>query len=96
MSKRPKNPWPKGPYVIGTIGDVVRILDATGNDVLRDPEGIARLVECANACNSALMWFPESAIPALKEAYERMAERRSEAWARAQELQAIVDGSATQ
>jgi hypothetical protein len=91
VSKKPKQPWPKGPYTIGRIGEVVRILDANGNDVMCDPEGIARLVECANAC--ADMHFPANAIPAMKAWAERTEQLRRDAWSRAQQLQAIVDAT---
>jgi hypothetical protein len=68
--KRPKQPWPKGPYSIGVIGDVARILDADGNDVMTQRGGMQRLLECANALDG--IWFPLAHVPATEDYNRRL------------------------
>jgi hypothetical protein len=77
--KKPQQPFPRGPYEIQKIGDVERIVDHLGNDVMREPNGMARLVECANAL--AKIWFPLNHVPATEDYVKRLEESRREAWA---------------
>lgn len=50
--------FPLGPYHVGEIGIVTRILDSKGRDVMTMPGGPERLVECCNALRG--VFFPES------------------------------------
>jgi hypothetical protein len=88
--KRPAQPFPKGPYTIGMIGDVARILDANGNDVMLERNGMQRLVERANALSK--VWHPENHVAATDDYLTRLEQLRKDAWARAQELQAELAG----
>jgi hypothetical protein len=71
-------PFPCGPYDIQKIGEVARIVDAFGNDVMLEPNGMQRLVECANAL--AEVWFPLNHVPATEDYIERLQASRTEAW----------------
>lgn len=84
-----KQPFPKGPYTVDKIGEVARILDKNGNDVLLEPGGMIRLVECANAL--ATVWNPLNHVPATEDYVKRLVQLREEAWATAQDLQAQID-----
>lgn len=88
MSKKPH--WPRGPFTVGKIGDVTRILDRDGNDAMTGPDGPKRLAACANAVRHDV-WFPENHVPALEDQCARLEQLRKEAWATAQRLQAEVD-----
>jgi hypothetical protein len=76
--KKAEQPFPRGPYEIQKIGEVERIVDASGNDVMREPNGMLRLVECANAL--AKVWFPGNHVPATEDYIERLQESRTVAW----------------
>jgi hypothetical protein len=76
--KKLQQPFPRGPYEIQKIGDVARIVDAFGNDVMLEPNGMLRLVECANALSK--VWFPGNHVPATEDYIERLQESRIEAW----------------
>jgi hypothetical protein len=78
--------FPKGPYTVGKIGEVTRILDAKGNDLMTLPGGPERLVACANALSE--VWFPENHVKATDEYVKRLEQLRKDAWARVQELEA--------
>lgn len=86
--KAPSQPFPKGPYTIGVLGDVARILDAKGNDVMLERNGMQRLVECANALSK--VWNPENHVAATDDYLPRLEQLRKDAWARAQTLEAYV------
>lgn len=73
-------PHPKGPFSIGVIGTVPRILDAKGRDVMTLPGGMDRLVECANAIRHDV-WFPGNHVAALERDVVRIEQLRKEAWA---------------
>jgi hypothetical protein len=77
--------FPKGPYAIGRIGEVPRILDRKGNDILTVPGGMERLVECANALMHIA--FPANHVPATEDYVKRLEQLRKDAWARVQELE---------
>lgn len=77
---------PKGPFHIGQIGTVTRILDGRGRDVMTMPGGPERLVECANALRK--VFFPEAHVEATDEYVKRLEALRKAAWARAEELEA--------
>ena len=79
-------PFPKGPYTVGMIGDVVRILDRNRNDVMTQPGGPERLVACANPL--AKVFFPQAHVETTDEYIKRLEGLRKAAWARAQELEA--------
>jgi hypothetical protein len=74
-------PFPRGPYAVEMIGDVPRIVDRFGNDVLREPNGMQRLVDCANALSD--VWFPLNHVPATEDYIKRLEVSRREAWAAA-------------
>lgn len=84
--KAPSQPWPKGPYTVGIIGDVARILDARGNDVMLERAGMQRLVDCANALSK--VWNPENHVSTTDEYLPRLEGLRKVAWARAELLEA--------
>lgn len=86
--KAPAQPFPKGPYSVGAIGDVARILDAKGNDVMLERNGMQRLVECANALSK--VWNPENHVNTTDEYLPRLEGLRKDAWTRAQALEAYV------
>lgn len=86
--KPPAQPFPKGPYTIGAIGDVARILDAKGNDVMLERGGMQRLVECANALSK--VWNPENHVSTTDEYLPRLEGLRKVAWARAELLEAYI------
>lgn len=58
-----EKPYPKGPYRLGMIGEVPRILDVKGNDIMMDPRGPQRLIECANALSE--IWYSAAVSTAL-------------------------------
>lgn len=76
-------PHPKGPFTIGKIGEVARILDSKGRDVMTLPGGMERLVECANAIRHEV-WFPGNHVAALEADVVKLEALRKEAWAMAQ------------
>lgn len=69
------------------IGDVARILDAKGNDVMLERNGMKRLLECANAITDNV-WHPENHVSTLEEYAKRLEQLRKDAWARAQQAEA--------
>jgi hypothetical protein len=77
--KKVSQPFPRAPYAIEKIGDVERIVDRFGNDVMREPNGMQRLIECANALSD--VWFPLNHVPATEDYVKRLEESRREAWA---------------
>jgi hypothetical protein len=80
MSRALKEPHPKGPFSIGMIGDVPRVLDAKGRDVMRLTGGMERLVECANAIRHDV-WFPVAHVAGLERDVVRLEQLRKDALA---------------
>ncbi len=78
----------RGRVSVGKIGEVVRILDAKGNDVMTMKGGPERLVECANALTG--IWFPENHVTATDDYVKRLETLRKEAWERAQKAEALL------
>lgn len=87
-------PFPKGPYTVGVIGTVPRILDRKGRDVMTMPGGMERLVACANALQH--VWFPQAHVEASDAHCKRVEQLRKDAWARVQELEAQLAATPAQ
>jgi hypothetical protein len=83
----PKPPHPKGPFHIGMIGDVPRILDEKGRDVMTLPGGMERLVACANAIRHDV-WFPDNHVSGLESQNAKLEQLRRAAWDEVQILRA--------
>lgn len=66
-----------------------RIVNAKGEDVMQQPGGADRLVECWNALRKIA--FPLAHIPASEEREARLEQLRKDAWAKAESLQAQLD-----
>jgi len=75
-----KAPHPKGPFHVGKIGEVTRVLDEKGRDVMTLPGGPERLAACANSIRNDV-WFPENHVSALERDVKRLEELRKSAWA---------------
>ena len=82
--------WPKGPFTVGKIGEVLRILDRHGNDVMTLPGGADRLVACANAIPHTIA-FPESHVATTEERCTKLEQLRRDAWATAEKYKAQLD-----
>ncbi len=77
--------FPIGLYHVGKIGEVTRILDAKGRDVMTLPGGPERIVECCNALRS--VFFPEAHVAETDAYIKRLESLRKAAWERVQELE---------
>ena len=78
--------YPKGRYHVGQIGEVTRILDSKGRDVMTLPGGPERLVECANALRD--VFFPENHVSATEEYVKRLETLRKDLQRRVAEMEA--------
>ncbi|MBN7764096.1 hypothetical protein JYP52_23445 [Nitratireductor aquibiodomus] len=78
--------YPKGRYHVGQIGEVIRILDSKGRDVMTLPGGPERLVECANALRD--VFFPENHVSATEEYVKRLETLRKDLQRRVAEMEA--------
>jgi hypothetical protein len=87
----PKPHFPQGVYSVGKIGEVTRVLDAKGRDVMTMPGGPERLVECCNALRH--VWFPAAHVNATDEQIKKLEALRKAAWARVQELEKAIAGA---
>lgn len=65
--------YPNTPYTIGKIGDVDRILDRNGNDVIAQKEGMQRLVTCANSLKH--IYSPAAHVPATDAYIKKLLDR---------------------
>lgn len=81
--------FPKGPFRVGVIGEIVRILDGRGRDIMRLPFGPERLVECANALRS--IHYPENHVSETEAYVKRLEGLRREAAGR---ITMLEDGGA--
>lgn len=67
-----------GPYHVVRIGEVYRLLDVSGNDILRNPSGIRRVAAALNAFRKVP--DPAEYRTAIEADCKRLAEQRSSAW----------------
>ena len=89
--KKPMQPFPRGPCAVEKIGEVARIVDHAGNDVMLEQNGMQRLVDCANALSG--IWFPLNHVPATEDYVKRLELSRREAWALARQDGGAVTAS---
>lgn len=61
---------PRGPITVGKIGDVTRILDRNGNDIMTMSNGPERIAECLNALSG--VWFPQNHVSATEDYVKRL------------------------
>lgn len=77
--------FPKGNLHVGKIGEVTRVLDNRGRDVMTLPGGPERLVECANALKH--VFYPENHVEATDAYVRRLEGLRKDAVARIEALE---------